>query len=581
MNGIFYGNLAIMRLDKAPSHDSDKLLGSGVFHTIIQKFIDYLKKKNSPLLAVFPKEGNEADLLISLFKGLAKQPLDAVIKQNKELSTFGKDSYALSRLVEATYSFWIKHERFLIYEAKDHHEFRDKIGQTKFDNLIEGMNNAIRKVYRTIEENCSGEHIHVFRQVPAGCKVGMVVTPHSPNLKAAIYHPLANIKKINEIMIEPPLIINPPSNKRRGMFTEVPSNPLKNVDFKPEEWLCYPAQVGPKIIHLYFNIKFISVTTTVANMFDLVADDKLEQKPDAIYAYGVPAKHLNSLADPPTVFYEDKEEGILVGAVPDTPEFGFFGYIKKMMLTLHNILIMKEGSLPVHGAMVKVMLKNGVSKNIVIVGDSGAGKSESLEAFRNLADEYLQDMTIIYDDMGSMKLTSEGILSYGTETGAFVRLDDLDPGYAFGEMDRAIISSPSEVNARCAIPVTTLKEVLRGYPVDYFLYANNYEEISSSKPVLQLFKTPKEAMAIFKEGKRKAKGTTSETGLTTTYYANIFGPTQLMELHEKLALNYFQALFKEKAVVGQLRTRLGVAGMEFEGPKEAAKALFNSIMKLV
>ncbi len=43
-------------------------------------------------------------------------------------------------------------------------------------------------------------------------------------------------------------------------------------------------------------------------------------------------------------FYDDEENGIFVGAIPNRPEFGYFGYLKKMILTLHNSIIMKAGN---------------------------------------------------------------------------------------------------------------------------------------------------------------------------------------------------------------------------------------------
>ena len=43
--------------------------------------------------------------------------------------------------------------------------------------------------------------------------------------------------------------------------------------------------------------------------------------------------------------------------------------------------IMKMGKMPYHGAMVKVLLKGDKESNILLIGDTGAGKSESLEAF--------------------------------------------------------------------------------------------------------------------------------------------------------------------------------------------------------
>ena len=65
--------------------------------------------------------------------------------------------------------------------------------------------------------------------------------------------------------------------------------------------------------------------------------------------------------------------------------------------------------------------------------------------------------------MGALGCPTDGrVLGYGTEIGAFVRLDDLQQGYAFGQIDRAIIMSPHKVNARVVVPVTTLDEVLRG-----------------------------------------------------------------------------------------------------------------------
>ena len=73
------------------------------------------------------------------------------------------------------------------------------------------------------------------------------------------------------------------------------------------------------------------------------------------------------------------------------------------------------------------------------------------------------DITIIADDMGSLELQPDGcVTGYGTETGAFVRLDDLQPGFAFGQIDRTIIMSPAQVNARVVLPVTTFENVMQG-----------------------------------------------------------------------------------------------------------------------
>ena len=47
----------------------------------------------------------------------------------------------------------------------------------------------------------------------------------------------------------------------------------------------------------------------------------------------------------------------------------------------------------------------------MVIGDSGAGKSETLEALRIIGDEELEEIINVADDMGSIKIDKEnGIL---------------------------------------------------------------------------------------------------------------------------------------------------------------------------
>lgn len=72
-----------------------------------------------------------------------------------------------------------------------------------------------------------------------------------------------------------------------------------------------------------------------------------------------------------------------------------------------------------------------------------------------------------------------------------------------------------------------------------------------------------------------SKGTTSTTGLTHSYFANIFGPPAYRDLHDEIAKKFFQTFFDHKVYVGELRTQLGVSGKEFSGPEESARALLE------
>jgi ABC-type dipeptide/oligopeptide/nickel transport system ATPase component len=195
--------------------------------------------------------------------------------------------------------------------------------------------------------------------------------------------------------------------------------------------------------------------------------------------------------------------------------------------------------------MVCIKLKEGASANVIIIGDSGAGKSETIEALRILAGEHICEMVIIFDDMGSIGLDSNAnVVGYGTEIGAFVRLDDLQAGYAYEEIDRSIFMNPDKTNARLIIPITRYHHIVKGYPVHMVLYANNYEQVNEDIPAIEFFSNPDDAISVFKSAARLAKGTTDEKGLVHTYFANPFGAPQRKENHEKIAKAYFDQMFK-------------------------------------
>jgi hypothetical protein len=344
------------------------------------------------------------------------------------------------------------------------------------------------------------------------------------------------------------------------------------------KWICYPAVVGPFVVFVYVHQQFIGLGSSLANLFELASDAQLAAGPDALCVFGAPPEALARFGDLPTVYHESPENGLLVAAVPGEDRFGYFGYLKKMVLTLHNVVAMRHGRMPFHGAYTRIVLDDGAAANVLIIGDTAAGKSETLEALRALAGDEVSDLRVIADDMGSLLVESDGtVRGYGTEIGAFVRLDDLAKGYAFQQIDRAIFMSPHKVNARVVVPVTTVEEVLHGYPVDVLLYANNYERVDESHPVVERFETAERALAVFREGRAMSKGTTTSAGLTSSYFANIFGAAQRRDEHEAIAARVFGAAFAAGVYVGQLRTQLGVEGYSATGPQEAAVALLRLV----
>lgn len=376
------------------------------------------------------------------------------------------------------------------------------------------------------------------------------------------------------------MIYNSSNNKRSGTFTQVNYNPIKGVNFDAREWLCYPAKVGSLVINVYFSMEYFELGFSLCNLFEIADDEDLLRKPDAIFMFGLPPEDENATQESETIFYDDLENNILVGSVPFREKYGYFGYLKKMILTLHNIKMMKNGRMPFHGAMFHIVLRDAGASNVVLIGDSGAGKSETLEALRDIIEDQVEELTIIADDMGSIEITEDGrVLGYGTEIGAFVRLDDLQKGYALGQIDRTIIMNPDQVNARVVIPVTKYQDIIKGYEIDFVLYANNYDLVDEDHPVIKQFKNTENALEVFRSGAVMSKGTTTTTGLTHSYFANIFGPPQYRALHEEIAQKYFEKFFESSIFVGEMRTQLGISGKEFTGPSESARSLLNMLLK--
>jgi hypothetical protein len=416
--------------------------------------------------------------------------------------------------------------------------------------------------------------------VPAGAEIATIALPKPIPYPQPVYDKLNTIPVIRQILIYPPLIFNPPMNKRSGSFERVYVNPLESIDINKEDWLCYPAKVGSLMVMIYFSYKFAELGFALCNLFELSNDKDLYSKPDAAFLFGVPSRIYNVPGTEKTIFYDDAENDMLVGAIPDDDVFGYFGYLKKMTLTLHNIIMMKRGRFPFHGALVNLTVRGKKPLTILTIGDTGAGKSETLEAFRQIGGDEIENITVIADDMGSLFEMPDGrILGYGTETGAFIRLDDLQTGYAFGQIDRTIIMSPDEVNARAILPVTTYSTVIKGFPLDLILYANNYEVVGEENPVIEWFDSCDDALRVFREGYVMSKGTTAKTGMNQSYFANIFGPQQYQQEHDILADKYFTGFFSNGIKVGQLRTQLGIPGLEHSGPELAARALLELAKK--
>lgn len=578
----FVENKIILRIKGRVCETPKELFSSELAREVIRKYVSELQERNAHALKIFStKENREPniDKLIEVFLYLQTIPIKIIPQIVTGSEQIVREIDALEEFVDGLYNYWRHFERFVMCESEG--SLLEDRPYRAFNRTIETLMHLIRAIYRDLKENITGNHPNIYRQVFAGAEFATVAVPNNISLQGEYRARLKGISVIRQVLLYPPLILNPPMNKRSGGYLKVEENPWHFITVQEDEWFCYPAMVGAKLILVYIRENFLELGLSMCNLFKAARKEDTTRNPDGIFFYGVDRGDLDHFGvENPLLFHYDQEHNLMVGAVPKDPEYGYFGYLKKTLLTLHNALILQENNFPFHGALTHLVMRGGKQVNILMMGDSGAGKSETLEAFRSLAQKYIQDLVVIADDMGSLQITEEGeLIGYGTEIGAFLRLDDLPSGYAFQQIDRAIIMSPGRVNARIILPVATYHQIMAGVPIHYILYANNYEKVDLAKgfPIIEQFTDPEIAFKVFSEGKVMSKGTTSTKGIVQNYFANIFGPPQYKEAHDLIGQRFLTHAIEKGVFVGQIRTQLGIQGLEHDGPKIAATTLLKKL----
>ncbi len=560
----------ILNFSESYCKNEIEVLNSKCFSDVWAKYVDHLYRVcKQDLLSIIELVSNPKRDYVFLFKLLLEFDLSEIRKVSTNFNEILEHSEILYQLVEDFYDYWRRLERYGIIHSKSR---LGGVESASFTSVMNQFTNVVLSTYRSICQKVLGESFTIYRSLPAGVNAGLMISKHNWMSKDSKYCFLSKASALETILIRPPFISYSSKNKRTGTYPEIFDNPIFEIskNFKADEYYCYSAKVGSSLAYIYFHRDFLAHGIALCNLFEFVPLSKcLGQKPELLYIFGADIEGES-------YFYHDKEEDIYLGVAPRNSSVDYFGYMKKMLLTLYNVKMIDGGNLPLHGACVSITMKNGTTKNVVIIGDSGAGKSESLEALNEYAGDEIVSQITVFDDMGTFKLVDGNIYAYGTEIGAFVRLDDMSSGYAYREMDRAIFMNPDKVNSRLVVPVATYSQIMRGYKVDMVLYANNYENVDIQ---LKKFDDKKEAINTFIRGARFAKGTTQEVGLVETFFANPFGPVQREEQTRKLLDIYFNNLYDNNIFVGQLYTKLGVQGYGNIGPKGAAEKLFEVLEK--
>ena len=558
----FHDDTVIMNYSKKYITYKRDIIETDLFDEFLDHFLEHLKATHYDLYNFLAEGGKDNELI----KKELKFVLTSLLVESPERinDPYTERPEEIAAIIEAGYQYWRSLQRYSILYTTNSEGFADR----NFINADVSENDIVLQLYRDVSQRAQGYENGVFRQLQAGTNASMLLSYYEWEAPKG-YAALIGIPFINKILLRTPLILHPKFNKRTNTYQDAPYNPMADFIRGDQEWICYPAKVGSMLIYAYFHRDFISSAVAIANLFELAGrEDAICRKPDAIMLFGNPDGRKD------TTFWHDAENDIWIGKISAAPEIDYFGYTKKTILTLHNLAMIQKGWLPIHGAMVNIYLKDGTKKGLMFMGDSGAGKSETLEALSNLASDLIDHQEVVFDDMGTLHIDENGeVRAQGTEVGAFVRLDDLDKGTAYRDMDRSIFFNPEKANARVVLPAAPYKVVTANHKVDVFLYANNYTD----KRGMHFFSTLEEAKPVFVEGKRFALGTTQEKGLSTTFFANPFGPMQRQKETSDIIDRVFTALFEQNIPVGEVYTCLGLPNKGDHGIDKAAEALLDFV----
>ncbi|HSL86138.1 MAG TPA: hypothetical protein VK861_04330, partial [Bacteroidales bacterium] len=172
------GRKAILNVRERMCETPDELLSSEKFRMVLDHFIADLLKRRSPLLGIFNDtqiNDNSVDGLIRTLTLLVKNENRIVPHIFEGSKEFLHDLQLLTNFVESLYDYWRHFDRFIINDSEG--DRLDKRPYRTFNETIEHLTHLIRTVYRHIQENISGCHPNVYRQIPAGAEMALISLP--------------------------------------------------------------------------------------------------------------------------------------------------------------------------------------------------------------------------------------------------------------------------------------------------------------------------------------------------------------------------------------------------------------------
>ncbi len=205
------GNQIIIHTEGEICSTVSDLTRSESFKGVVRLFLGHLRKQESPLLhqlglALREVVRDDSDnRLIALLSDLAFHGLEELAQSDPYAASLLETDAraAFHRFVEDLYDYWRSFDRFMVLHSQPGPSGYERRPYRAFNATIETLTHTVRSFYRDVCENITGNHPRIYRQVAAGCNVGLIAVPGECPLPEEYAGALRDVPFIRHVWIAP------------------------------------------------------------------------------------------------------------------------------------------------------------------------------------------------------------------------------------------------------------------------------------------------------------------------------------------------------------------------------------------
>ncbi|MBR5048888.1 MAG: hypothetical protein IKX74_04540 [Erysipelotrichaceae bacterium] len=559
------GDTVIINLSRKSYKSVDELVAGESFNAFLQRYFKDLAVRDiriyrwltngRPLEETVPS-------LIELIRQLLVQGEEITEVQMSQLDRM-KSLY----IAEDCYSYWRSKKRFTLLSGN-----RADAMMSSFIDYDEKYNSLIRQLYRTCREKLLGRGDKIYRQTSSGSNASCLLMKYRIRLPGA-YASLRNVPFIARVMLRTPIMMDFENADKHCDMASLDENPLDSFSLDIRDFFCLPLKVGDLLCLTCFHKDYLAQAICLVNMFELAEEtDCLSRTPDLICLFGLTGEGARS------GFYHDADNGIHLAALSSGNCDGSFSVIKDAILTLHNLAQLDRGRLPVRGSMMEIYFRDDTRKSLLLIGDMGAGKSETIEALMELSNELRTDRSVrrvevVFDDMGTLRIADSRIVARGSETGGLERLDDLWQN-VYRDIEKGVFINLQKQDPKVILPISSHEMINCDHVIDMVLYANNYAE----RIGIERFEHYGQFRDCLIEGRHMRKDPEGRNELASVFLANPCIPEERQPQCRQIMDEIFGKLFENEVYAGQLFTNLASGNQE--NLRESARCLWQLLGQL-